>query len=199
MEIVDRDDENLVDPPRELSELDKKEVREKPLQTWTSADGSTSIRAWQVEVQRENSVILLTETGEVRRVPLSSLKSEDAYRAVQQHVAEKQKARDELQTQLEAGLAMLENKQFKEFAIAIMPGAEFDPDSMAALVERERGLFIYQFETALRELNAPNNPSVRFAELPSGETYVEIRSMMRAVSPRLRLIYTGGRWKYRVR
>ena len=121
-ERVDRDDPSFTDPPKELSELEKEELNTKPLQTWTAANGTSTLKARQVEIQRESSLILLTEDGEIKRVPLSLLRSEDAYRAVEQHLAEKLKARAELKDHLQRGLAMLDNKKFEEFALAFMPG-----------------------------------------------------------------------------
>jgi hypothetical protein len=198
-ETIERESPDIVDPPRELSEFEKDQLKSKPLQTWTAADGTSTLKARQVDVQRETWLILLTEDGEVRRVPLSSLRSEDAYRAVQQHLAEKLKARMELKGQLERGLAMLDNKQFEEFAEAFMPGAHLDPKAMAKMVQLERGLLIHRFESSLRMLEIPDSPQVRFSESELGAISVQFIGNNRPFTSQLRLIYDSGRWQFSVR
>ncbi len=193
-EPVDREDPNIVAPPRELSEFEKEMLLSKPLQTWTAADGTSTLKARQVELSRETAVILLTESGETKRVPLSSLRSEDAYRAVQQHLAEKLKARSDLQASLERGLEMLDKKQFEEFAKAYLPGANADVKALAKIVELERGLLIYRFDSSLRQLADPDSANLQFTETDRGEITVRFR-LDRGVSSRMRLIYTQGRWQ----
>ncbi len=195
-ETVDREDANIIAPPRELSEFEKERLQAQPLETWTAADGTSTLKARQVEVQGENAVILLTEDGEVRRVLLSSLRSEDAYRAVERHLAEKMKARKELKAQLASGLKMLDNKQFEQFAVAFVPGGDADPKSMAKLVELERGMLIHRFESAIRELEIPNNPRVRFRDNDSGAVTLQVADTNRPILSRLNLSYEQGRWQF---
>jgi hypothetical protein len=194
-ETIDREDPNIIPPPRELSEFEIERLQDQPLETWTAANGTSTLKARQVEVQGETAVILLTEQNEVRRVLLSSLRGEDAYRAVERHLAEKMKARKELKTQLENGLKLLDNKQFEQFAVAFVPGADADPKSMAKFVELERGLLIHRFESVIRALEIPNNPGIRFRDDDSGAVAVQVAEINRPMLSRLNLIYQQGRWQ----
>ena len=193
-EAIEQDNLHIIDPPRELTELEKEMLQKKPLQTWTAADGKRTIQGRQVDLQSESAVVILTEEGKTQRIPLSMLSSEDAYRAVQQHLAERIEAQNELKERLKAGVKMLDNREFAEFAKAFIQGAELDVDAMANLVELERGLLIHMFESGIRQLELPNQPGVEFAE-KDGMIGVRFQNRNRPMISRLVLIYSAGRWQ----
>ena len=184
----------ISDPLRELTELEKKEMLSKPAQVWTARDGKRKLTARQIDIQNESNLVLMTDESDVKRVPLSQLTSEDAYRAIEQHFAEKTKAQTLLRAHLEEGVKLLDAKKFDEFATRFIPGGNLDPGGMGKLVAMDRGLLLYRLESSIRQLNRPNSP-VGFAEDESGDLTVEFQRSVSMFS-RLQLKYTQGRWKF---
>ncbi|NND97030.1 MAG: DUF1559 domain-containing protein [Pirellulaceae bacterium] len=194
LEIPERD---VMEPQQDISKLEKQEIMSQPLQTWAAADGNTTWKGWQIDLQSESFVILLTESEDVQRVSLADLKSADAYRAVQHHLQEMLDARKRLRSQLESGVELLEQKKFTEFARDYVVGGNLDAKSMGAFIAPQRGLIIHAFESSLRQLADPNAPGINLTDNAEGDApsvRIDLNRINRAV-PNLQLKYIDGRWK----
>ncbi len=196
-EKVDRENVAILPPQKELSPQQKKDLLSKPAYVWTAADGKNKLSARQINLHMQSKVVLMTDDGKQKSVPLSSLKSEDAYRAVAQHLAVKIEARRALKEQLQAGLKLLDEKQCEAFAAKFVVGAELDPKSMGRFVKSQRGTMIQLFESSLAAIELPaGSPNVKMIEPPNGPISVQINLGGRNVMPRrLQLQYIEGRWK----
>ena len=191
--IAGQDSPSVIPPPRDLTQFEKERLSQKPLQQWTSRDGKRKISGRQIEIQRESNLMLLTDAGEMKRVPLSALKSEDAFRAVENHFAKRTEAQNSLEEQLTAGLKLLENKQYAEFAKNYLPGGHLDPQGMGKRVAAERGLLIYRFDTGLRALKEPGSA---FGTSRSGVLMVKFDERYRPIFAGLDLIYKDDHWQF---
>lgn len=189
-ETVDLKNENIMEPPVELTDQEIAEFKSKPLQNWKTADGETEFEARQVDLENRSRVILLGEDGKVRRMALSSLASEDAFRAVEQHLKAAAAWRETLVRDLERAVKLLEQKKFNEFA------ADFfgkKPDQRVLdVIAKQRGILIYQFEAALDAI-ASDAPNV-VQENESGDQ-VRIRVDVVTRGGNLTLQRSGDRWR----
>ena len=152
-ETIDSGIPGLIAPPPVLTEQQREELQSRPLQSWTFADGSSTFEARLIGVHGNSRAILITEEGETKAVPLSSLQSQDAYRAVAQFVEGEIQARESLLDQLEAGVRLLDDRKVDEFlrnhfAIELS-------ERQTADISTQRGLLIHQLETAIREIKSP--------------------------------------------
>lgn len=196
-EVVDGDDPAIMPPQKELSPMRKTELMAKPAQVWTASNGKSEISARQIDLKSQSRVVLLTDDGDQKYVPLSMLQSEDAYRAVEQHLAEKLVARDALKSQLQSGLKLLDDRQFETFAAEFIVGGKLDPRSMAEFVKINRGLLIQAFESSLTALEQPDRPSnVLIEETTDGAmgVLINLRGISQMIS-RLQLKYIDGKWQ----
>ncbi|MCG8652380.1 MAG: DUF1559 domain-containing protein, partial [Pirellulales bacterium] len=187
-EIIPAKSENVIDPPRELDPDEIAELQKRPLRSWTMADGGGTIRARQVDLVQEAFVILLTEDNKTRNVPLSALKSEDAYFAVQSQLEESIRARKTLKDQLSEGVRMLEQRQFDQFVERFVVD-ERDRKLIAQGLGAQRGLIIYGLDQAILSLESPAAERL-FRSDDKGEHF-EIRP---PGGMRMRFLRKGDRW-----
>ncbi|MEL6107230.1 MAG: DUF1559 domain-containing protein [Planctomycetota bacterium] len=197
-ETLERENPEIVDPPKEYSELEKQSFSERPIQTWTAASGRGSIRARQIDLERDALVVLMDEQDNIRRIALSLLNSEDAYRAVQQHLKMRIDAVEALRKQLQLGVELLERRDFAKFAETMIEGGDAQPEIVGNLIKAERGLFIHRLETALRILEESPNPAAVMSE-ESGELSVKLPLQTRGYTTKMRMIFQSGQWQFSLR
>lgn len=191
-EIIKDLEESVVEPPVELTARAIAELQKLPLQTWTMADGKTSLEARQIDLEAEKHVLLLAESGEAKRIPLSSLKSEDAYRAVQQHLERSLKSRRDLVNQLGQAVEMLEKKQYSEFVEKF-----FDKEAdqrVLAVIQQQRGILIYQLESTLRAIEDPKQSTNIQIDRAGDRVQVQFRSSVPMGN--LNFERSGTRWLF---
>lgn len=189
-ETIVPDEDNLIAPPVELSAEDVADLEAKPLQTWTYADDGKTFQARFLGLQRNTRVSLFTEEGKQILVPLSDLKSEDAYRAIEQFMEEKLEMRRTMISQLEEAVGLLDQRKVGEFVRLFFDG-EPNADTIAA-VTGERGLLIQQLELALAAFRSPS-PTASISLNATGDTFrVRTKGPVRGD---IRFQRFGGRWK----
>jgi prepilin-type processing-associated H-X9-DG protein len=191
-EIIENLEESVVESPVELTSRAIAELQKIPLQTWTMADGKTTLEARQIDLESEKRVMLMSEPGDVKRIPLSSLNSEDAYRAVQQHLERSLKSRQDLANQLGQAVEMLEKKQFSEFVETF-----FDKEAdqrVLTVIQQQRGILIYQLESTLRAMQDPTQPTNIQIDRAGDRVQVRFRSSVPMGT--LNFERSGSRWLF---
>ncbi len=150
-EIVDDDDPAIMPPQQELSASRMKAAQARPVQVWTAVDGTSQLAARQIGLSKQGRVLLLTEQGKQRYVPLSLLQSEDAYRAVEQHLGEKIAAEKELKKQLQRGIELLEKRDYETFATEFV-SLDSDREAAVLFVKQQRGMLIQVLDVSLADM-----------------------------------------------
>ncbi len=199
-------DANITEPPLELSDKMVAELQTKPLETWTMKQGNDTFQARLVAVENQQVALFSSESGEITRVRLSLLASEDAYRVAKQAVAAKRQARDEILVQLQVGLKLLQSQDFASFVEALVPAGFFSPDSLGGIqpddakkqfiqgLEVSRADIIAQFDSAIQMLE--NVRAINDVQLDDSGTSVRMR--IRDANGRrseLQLQRVDGAWK----
>ena len=198
-EVVDRKDASILPPQRHLSRIQKNKLMAKPAQVWTLSNGTHYYSAWQIDLVDQSRVVLLTDSGEQKYVLLSQLQSEDAYRAVAQHLAKMMAARKSLRTWLQDGVKLLDDKQFETFAENFIVDGNSDAKSMGKLIRLERGILIQTFESTLDSLDHPGSVGrAGISETRDGQLSVEIdfRAISQKISGlKLKLKFIDEQWR----
>lgn len=203
-EIVSDREEFQFPPVRDLTETELAAYAGRPLERWNSADGG-SVMARRIGLSQEGMITLLAEDGKQRSVPLSQLASADAYRAVQDDLAEQQESRKLIIRDINAALRLLEQREFVSFMSEYVdPSIGFtDAGRLAATLPASRGMYIARLDQALAVLQSPQSSEVvrvegnlctigylngRFRESPRGS---------RVGTPLVVMRYAGDRWVIR--
>lgn len=148
----------IVAPVRELSAEEKAELQAKPLEKWTLAAGDT-LQARQIGIDKRSILLLMTEAEDVKRIKLSDLKSEDAFRAVERETKEILRAHKELISTLEKAVETLNNERIVTFLdqYVLLDGNDgATKQQLAKMIDAQRGNFIRMLEQTVN-----NIPDVR--------------------------------------
>ena len=178
-------DPNIVIPVRDLSAEEKKVLLTKPLETWKTADGE-SFQARLVNVERRSTAILMTESNEFKRVLLSDLSSKDAYRAAARDVDAKAKLNEDLVTDLQRAVELLNDgkvDKFLEDYVLLQPNKLPTKENLALMIKADQARFIVLLERTVKEVSMPQKKNVRD---PQRKT--RLRSG-------LQVQYIDGRWR----
>lgn len=181
----------IIEPPKELTDLQKKAMESVAFQEWTSADGKSSFKAKLVNVEGDSHVILLTEEDKTRRIALSDLASEDAYRAVAEAVEAGIKAEKALARDLEQAVTLLEKRDYEKFLKDFFGQDDADP-RIVELIGQQRGILIFQLETTIRAIKTPDSGVSVETDAAGTEVEIGFRSTTRLGNLRLR--WNGKSW-----
>ncbi|MCA9139110.1 MAG: DUF1559 domain-containing protein, partial [Planctomycetales bacterium] len=189
---LDGGNSSITAPRRMMSELELQEVRKKPIRTWTAAGGRGTMQGWLVSCSKSGDVVLVNESGDVKRVTLSDLIGEDAYFIVESLLAERVTAGKVLQSQLEEAVGMLEKKDFSGFLKSFVDATQLDVreiTEVSTAVYKQRGMLIQAFDDAIGVCQIGQVP------IQSDDNTMVVdfgRGSGGAI--RLRMQYSGGRW-----
>ena len=187
-EVVDTLAETFREPSPEISKEEQEAFLAIPIETWTLADGSV-LRGRLYDVISNARVMIVPEKGDAQTIPLSNLKSEDAYRAVKQHLQIELQANREILTYLQRAVELLEKKDFDGF-IDESVSSEISAAQRRQLKDQlptGRGMFIQQFDQVIMGLR---DGSLE-VKMQNGGDAVEVRSRQGS----LKLRRENGSWR----
>jgi len=148
---------DLLSPPQtDLTDQDLKLIRSGPIQTWTSATGVKTIKAWQAGIVPGQGILLLPRRGNVRLVPFEVLRKADHQRALQFEsdlAGDRQTQRDlvslQLSEQIRYAIKLLEQKNYAEFIENVAEVDPADREDMEKVLRSQRGKFIGELDVAI--------------------------------------------------
>lgn len=196
-EAIDLTDIGIAEAPPEFSAEELAELKSLPLEDWSLTKPESKFKARFVEIQSKKKSLFIMESGDAKSILLSDLETSDAVRTVEIDLKRKREARQELVTQLELGLSLLETKKFEQFATDFLPpelANDKDRDEVMRQVVKERGRLILMLDAALVELKS-NTPSPRVRTDKSGSSMQINLDVNPRFTPEMRLQLLLGKWR----
>lgn len=186
-EVIDLPPGLLGPPVEPLSEATLAAIAEQPLRSWTDAKGNAKLKARFVRVVDQTAVEVMTEDDRFKRIPLSHLRSEDAYFAVEKQLEREQQQKVGLDKTIRRGIELLEQKKFRPFIDELVKiPAQVDKDELDEAVQQfaqMRGVLLQQLDDAANRGLQPEND----------DTFRPISNQQ--VAPRIRFVREGDAWK----